>query len=203
MNWKLTVIGLGFVIALLVAASVFGISTDAGIPGPVTIYYPTATLSGITMYGWIYSTSTAPNQYAPVIAQSISSINAPPQGQTISKSVTVSLPNPLMPNCPTSTVAITASLSMNSASLNNILVYAAGITTKSGTLNNVVIVSSGLPYVVNQTIGSATMNGLTVDAYYVSVGSMSYGGLNVTVTPPALITCSSSGVSTSNTVSGS
>ncbi|WP_243680263.1 hypothetical protein [Vulcanisaeta souniana] len=66
MNWKLTVIGLGgFVIALLVAASVFGISTDAGIPGPVTIYYPTATLNGVTMYGWIYSTSTAPDQYAP------------------------------------------------------------------------------------------------------------------------------------------
>ncbi|WP_054857247.1 hypothetical protein [Vulcanisaeta sp. JCM 16159] len=201
MNWKLTVIGLGFVIALLVAASVFGISSDANIPGPVTIYYPTATLSGITMYGWIYSTATAPNQYAPVIAQSISSINAP-DGQTISKSITVQLPNPFMQNCPTSTVTINASLSMNSATLNNILVYAAGITTTSGTLNNVVIVSSSLPYVVNQTIGSATMNGLTVNAYYVSVGSMSYNGLSVTVTP-ALITCSSSGVSTSNTVSGS
>lgn len=201
MNWKLTVIGLGFVIALLVAASVFGISTDAGIPGPVTIYYPTATLNGVTMYGWIYSTSTAPNQYAPVIAQSIASINAP-QGQTISKSVTVLLPNPFMPNCQSSTVTITASLSMSSASLSNILVYASGITTTSGTLNNVVIISSTLPYVVNQTINSATMNGLTVNAYYVSVGSMSYNNLNVTVTP-ALITCNSSGVTTSNVVSGS
>ncbi|ADN49676.1 hypothetical protein [Vulcanisaeta distributa] len=201
MNWKLTVIGLGFVIALLVAASVFGISTDASIPGPIKIYYPTASLSGILMYGWVYSTSTAPYQYAPVIAQSINSISAP-QGQTISKSVIVSLPNPLMPNCPTSTVNITASLTMNSASLSNIFLYAVNITTTSGSLNNVVLVSSGLPYVVNQTISSATMNGLTVYAYYVSVGSLSYSGLSVTVTP-ALITCSSSGVTTSNVVSGS
>ncbi|WP_054849255.1 hypothetical protein [Vulcanisaeta sp. JCM 14467] len=198
MNWKIMALGLGLVIALLIAASVLDTAFDADIPGPVEIYFPTAQLSNILMYGWVYSTSAQPNEYAPVIAQSVGSLNAP-KGQVISKTVTVSLPNPLMPNCPSTTVQITASLGMSSASMSNIFLYAINLTSTSGSLSGVNIIAAGLPYVVNQTISSGTMNGLTLYVYYVSVGSLSYSGLSVTVTP-AVIACSSSGVTTYNSV---
>ena len=200
MNWKITAVGLSLVIALLIAASVLGIATNADIPGPVEIYFPTAQVSNVLMYGWVYSTTTQPGEYAPVIAQSVGSLNAP-NGQLISKTVTVTLPNPLMPSCPTSTVQITASLGMSSASMSNIFLYATNLTSTSGSLSGITIVASELPYVVNQTIASGTMNGLTLYVYYVSVGSLSYSGLNVTVTP-AVIVCSSSGVTTYSSAPG-
>ncbi|MGC8607594.1 MAG: hypothetical protein ACP5L5_08560 [Vulcanisaeta sp.] len=198
MNWKLTAIGFVLVIALLIAASTLGIAINADIPGPVKIYLPTAQISNVLMYGWVYSTSTQPGEYAPVIAQSISTLGAP-NGQLISKTVTIPLPNPLMPSCPTATVQITASLGMSSASMSNVFMYAVNLTSTSGSLSGVNIIAAGLPYVVNQTISSGTMYGLTTYAYYVSVGGLSYSGLNVTVTP-AVIVCSSSGVTTYNSV---
>jgi len=53
MNWKLLTIGLGLVVALLVAASVVGTAVNTDIPGPVYIYMPTAQLSNVLMYGWV------------------------------------------------------------------------------------------------------------------------------------------------------
>ena len=202
MNWKITAIGLSLVIALLIAASVLGVAVNADIPGPVEIYLPTAQISNVLMYGWVYSTSTQPGEYAPVIAQSIGTLNAP-NGQLISKTVTVPLPNPLMPNCPTSTVQITASLGMSSASMSNVFMYAINLTSTSGSLSGVTIIASELPYVVNQTISSGTMYGLTTYAYYVSVGSLSYTGLNVTVTPVVIVCNTTTGtVTTYNSISG-
>jgi hypothetical protein len=187
MNWKLLTIGLGLVVALLVAASVVGTAVNTDIPGPVYIFMPTAQLSNVLMYGWVYSTSTQPGEYAPVIAQSVGSVNAP-SGLTISKTVYVPLPNPLMPSCPSTTIAITAELAMSSAQQSNVFMYATNLTSTSGSLSGVTIIASEVPYVVNQTITSGTMNNLGIYAFYVSVGSLSYTGLTVTVTP-ALIEC--------------
>lgn len=200
LNYKILALGLGLIIALLVGASVMGVAVNADIPGPIYIYMPSATLSNILMYGWIYTTSSQPYEYALVIAQQIGSLTAP--SQTISKSVTIPVPNPLM-TCPTGTsptmVTITATLTLTSPSLSNIFMYAANITSTSGSLSGVTIVAAGLPYMVNQTITSATMNGLGVYAYYVSVGSLSYSGLEVTVTPQ-VVSCSSGTVTTYSSV---
>jgi len=198
MNWKLLTIGLGLVVALLVAASVVGTAVNTDIPGPVYIFMPTAQLSNVLMYGWVYSTSTQPGEYAPVIAQSVGSVNAP-SGLTISKTVYVPLPNP---SCPSTTIAITAELTMSSAQQSNVFMYATNLTSTSGSLSGVTIIAAPQPYVVNQTITSGTMNNLGIYAFYVSVGGLSYTGLTVTVTP-ALIVCSSSGVTTSNFVPSS
>jgi len=203
MNWKLLTIGLGLVVALLVAASVVGTAVNTDIPGPVYIYMPTAQLSNVLMYGWVYSTSTQPGEYAPVIAQSVGTVNAP-SGLTISKTVYVQLPNPLMPSCPSTTIRITAELAMSSAQQSNVFMYATNLTSTSGSLSGVTIIASEVPYVVNQTIASGTMNNLGIYAFYVSVGSLSYTGLTVTVTP-ALIVCNTTTgtVTTSNFVPSS
>jgi hypothetical protein len=187
MNWKLLTIGLGLVVALLVAASVVGTAVNTDIPGPVYVFMPTAQLSNVLMYGWVYSTSTQPGEYAPVIAQSVGSVNAP-SGLTISKTVYVPLPNPLMPSCPSTTIAITAELTMSSAQQSNVFMYATNLTSTSGSLSGVTIIAAPQPYVVNQTITSGTMNNLGIYAFYVSVGGLSYTGLTVNVTP-ALIVC--------------
>jgi hypothetical protein len=200
MNWKLLTIGLGLVVALLVAASVVGTAVNTDIPGPVYIYMPTAQLSNVLMYGWVYSTSTQPGEYAPVIAQSVGTVNAP-SGLTISKTVYVPL-SLLMPSCPSTTIAITAELTMSSAQQSNVFMYATNLTSTSGSLSGVTIIASKVPYVVNQTITSGTMNKLGIYAFYVSVGSLSYTGLTVNVTP-ALIVCSSSGVTPSSFVPSS
>jgi len=203
MNWKLLTIGLGLVVALLVAASVVGTAVNTDIPGPVYIFMPTAQLSNVLMYGWVYSTSTQPGEYAPVIAQSVGSVNAP-SGLTINKTVYVPLPNPLMPSCPSTTIAITAELTMSSAQQSNVFMYATNLTSTSGSLSGVTIIAAPQPYVVNQTIASGTMNNLGIYAFYVSVGGLSYTGLTVTVTP-ALIVCNTTTgtVTTSNFVPSS
>ena len=184
MNWKLLTIGLGLVVALLVAASVVGTAVNTDIPGPVYVFMPKAQLSNVLMYGWVYSTPTQPGEYAPVIAQSVGTVNAP-SGLTINKTVYVQLPNP---SCPSTTIAITAELTMSSAQQSNVFMYATNLTSNSGNLSDVTIIASEVPYVVNQTIASGTMNNLGIYAFYVSVGGLSYTSLAVTVTP-ALIEC--------------
>jgi len=203
MNWKLLTIGLGLVVALLVAASVVGTAVNTDIPGPVYVFMPTAQLSNVLMYGWVYSTSTQPGEYAPVIAQSVGTVNAP-SGLTISKTVYVQLPNPLMPSCPITTISITAELTMSSAQQSNVFMYATNLTSTSGSLSGVTIIASEVPYVVNQTITSGTMNKLGIYAFYVSVGGLTYTGLTVNVTP-ALIVCNTTTgtVTTSNYIPSS
>jgi hypothetical protein len=134
MNWKLLTIGLGLVVALLVAASVVGTAVNTDIPGPVYIYMPTAQLSNVLMYGWVYSTSTQPGEYAPVIAQSVGTVNAP-SGLTISKTVYVQLPNPFNAELPKLYYCDNGRTSNEQCAASNVFMYATNLTSTSGSLS--------------------------------------------------------------------
>jgi hypothetical protein len=166
MNWKIATLGLGSVMVLLAAFSLSNVVMGF-VGGTIHVSVPKAELRGVEMYGGIYNDG---GDNALVVVQKVRSLNCP-QGQTVTR--TMSLAGLTRP--------IQASISMKTASLSDVLMDASYVRTDNGSLSGVVMYVENVPRGLTQTVENGTMYGLEADVYFVSMGSLSYENLVISI----------------------
>ena len=161
---KVAGVGLASIFALLLAMSTAGVALALVIPGPIHVSIPEAHLSGVTMYGGVYSGPTAP--LAPVVVQEVDSLGCP-LGQTVTRTLSVA------------GVTIEATIDMGTADLTDVLMKASSVGSSSGTLTGVTMEAMPEPEGIEQTIVSGVMYDLESDIFFVSMASLVYTNLSV------------------------
>jgi hypothetical protein len=166
MNWKITALGIAAILLLLTILSttntVFGYVAEH-----IKVTIPVAELTDVTMYGAAYSNTEGE---MPVIYQVISTMGCP-EGQIISRTMIV----------PGYGVKITALLTMGTATMSGVKIYAWNLTSSSGTLNGVTMIAEAPPQGVVQHIDSATMNNLETFIRQVIATKIEYTGLTIKI----------------------
>jgi hypothetical protein len=166
MNWKITVLGIAAILLLLTAFSttnvVFGYVAEH-----IKVTIPKAELTDVTMYGAAYQNTKG---RTPAIYQVISSMDCP-QGQIINRTMIV----------PAYGVKITALLTMETATMSGVKIYAWNLTSSSGTLNGVTMTAEAFPKGVVQHIDSATMYDLETFIWQVIATKIEYTGLTIKI----------------------
>ena len=161
MSWKIAALGLASVVALLGAFSLSNVVMGFT-GGTIHVSVPEAVLSNVKMYGGVYDDPAA------VVVQEVGSLNCP-QGQIITR--TMELGN----------MKITTSISMGKATLTNVLMKAKNLSSSSGNLENVEMRVENVPEGLVQTIASGTMDNLETDIYFVSMSSLGYENLAISI----------------------
>jgi len=160
MNWKIATLGLGAVMVLLTAFSLSNVVMGFT-GGTIHVSIPEAQLQGVSMYGGSY------DDPVPVVVQEVDQLTCP-QGQVITREMT--LPGP---------ITIVVELSMDTATLSNVLMKAQNLVSTNGTLENVEMWVEDVPQGLVQTIDGGTMNNLETDIYFVSMASLAYENLKI------------------------
>jgi len=161
MSWKIAALGLASVVALLGAFSLSNVVMGFT-GGTIHVSVPKALLSNVKMYGGNYGDPV------PVVVQEVGSLNCP-QGQIITR--TMELGN----------MKITTSIFMGKATLTNVLMKAENLSSSSGNLENVQMWVENVPAGLVQTIKSGTMDNLETDIYFVSMSSLGYENLAISI----------------------
>ena len=172
---KVAGIGLASVFALLLAISAAGVVFAMPIPGPLTVVIDEAEITGLTMYGGAYvggpftqAEIVEQGNWAPVVVQEIDSMWCP-YGQTIIRSVSVL------------GVTVTAEVSMGTASLTNVFMKADSVYSSEGELTAVEMETAPEPEGLYQTMAYGVLYGLVSEVYFVSLDSLVYTDLSITL----------------------
>jgi len=162
MNWKIATLGLGSVMVLLAAFSLSNVVMGFT-AGTIHVSIPEAQLENVKMYGGEYADPV------PTVVQEVGWLSCP-QGQVIVREMT--LPGP---------ITVKVELSMATATLSDVLMKAKNLSSSSGNLQNVEMWVEDVPKGLTQTIASGTMNNLETDIYFVSMDSLAYEGLAISI----------------------
>lgn len=160
------VAGLGSIMGLLVLMSVGGMVLAMPMPGPLKIEIPYAEISGLEMYGGTYVYNES--EILPVVVQEIDELDCP-QGQTITREMNIA------------GLTVVATISMDKATLTNVLIKARSLTASSGSMSDVTLESRESPEGLRQIAVDATLENLVTYVQFVSMQGFSFEGLSVSI----------------------
>lgn len=164
-------IGLAVSLSILMLMSASGIVLAMPIPGPFTVEVPEAEVDNLSMYGGTYEHENQPDEIAPVVVQEMNTLGAP-EGQTITKTMDVAGTD------------VTVTIDFGSATISEVLMKARSVFSGSGSLYGVEMeTQTDDEGGILQNVESGTLCDLVADVFFLSVGSLSYSDLEISVNP--------------------
>lgn len=178
MDGKAVAVGFAATVGVLFLMAAGGTVFAGSVPGPFTVSMDNADITGLMMYGGAYNYPEAedhpgegsiPENTVPAIIQDIDTLTAP-DGQTISKEIGLF------------GTSITAQISFDWAGLTDVFMKAEGLSSSVGTMENVTMeTATDEDGGIWQQIDYAGLEDLSVETYYLTVSSMDYEGMEVSI----------------------